>query len=104
MTYHGRIAALSTAWPVSAASIRHVPDVADATVANVGTVLACRTEPRDPRQLEEWFAFSVTVHELTTLADHARVARMAKAAKLIDPFSFEALGRPCGMQAYCTGR
>ena len=35
---------------------RSKPDVADAILANVGTVLAFRTGPRDARNLEAWFA------------------------------------------------
>ena len=71
---------------------RSKPDVADAILANVGTVLAFRTGPRDARQLEEWFAPNVKAHELMTLADHVCVARMAQGGKPINPFSFEALG------------
>lgn len=95
MTHTGRIAALSTGSAVSAASIRHEPDMSYGILANVGSKLAIRNEPRDACQLEEWFAPSVTAHELMTLHDHTCVARMAQGGKPIDPlcFEFEALGR-----------
>ena len=65
---------------------RSKPDVADAILANVGTVLAFRTGPRDARQLEEWFAPTFDAAALMRLADHSFAARLLQNGVPIEPF------------------
>lgn len=65
---------------------RSKPDVADAILANVGTVLAFRTGPRDARQLEEWFAPNFDAPALMRLPDHSFVARLLQNGLPIEPF------------------
>ena len=65
---------------------RSKPDVADAILANVGTVLAFRTGPRDARQLEEWFAPRFDAAALMRLPDHTFTARLLQNGVPIEPF------------------
>ena len=62
------------------------PDVADAILANVGTVLAFRTDRRNGRHLQEWFAPTFDASSLMKLRDHSFAARAFQDGSPIDPF------------------
>lgn len=72
---------------------RSKPDVADAILANVGTVLAFRTGPRDARLLEEWFAPSLDAAALMRLPDHNFAARLLQNGMPLEPFIVRSQGR-----------
>lgn len=72
---------------------RSKPDIADAILANVGTVLAFRTGPRDARQLEEWFAPSLDAAALMRLPDHNFAARLLQDGVPLEPFIALSQGR-----------
>ncbi|MCZ8017228.1 MAG: type IV secretion system DNA-binding domain-containing protein [Limnobacter sp.] len=65
---------------------RSKPDIADAILANVGTVLAFRTGPCDARQLQDWFAPTFDASALMRLPDHCFAARLLQDGKPIEPF------------------
>ena len=70
---------------------RSKPDVADAILANVGTVLAFRTGPRDARQLEDWFAPTFDAAALMRLQDHRFAARLLQNGTPLEPFMVRSL-------------
>lgn len=79
---------------------RSKPDVADAILANVGTVLAFRTGPRDARLLEEWFAPSLDAAALMRLADHSFAARLLQDGVPIEPFVMRSHGMTNSLQMH----
>lgn len=70
---------------------RSKPDVADAILANVGTILAFRTGPRDARQLEDWFAPTFDAGALMRLPDHRFAARLLQNGMPLEPFMVRSL-------------
>ena len=65
---------------------RSKPDVADAILANVGTVLAFRTGPQDARNLEPWFASTLDAEALMRIPDYQFAARSLQDGVPIEPF------------------
>ena len=65
---------------------RSKPDVADAILANVGTVLAFRTGPRDARQLEPWFSPKFDSEALMRIPDHQFATRPGQDGVPVEPF------------------
>ena len=75
---------------------RSKPDVADAILANVGTVLAFRTGPRDARQLQDWFAPTFDAAALMRLPDHRFAARLLQNGMPLEPFMVRSLSMKNG--------
>jgi len=78
---------------------RSKPDVADAILANVGTVLAFRTGPRDAHQLQDWFAPTFDAAALMRLSDHCFAARLLQNGMPLEPFMVHSLRMKDGPSA-----
>lgn len=73
---------------------RSKPDVAEAILANVGTVLAFRTGPQDARQLEPWFAPTIDAEALMRIPDHQFALRPLQNGTPLEPFFLRQSEKP----------